>query len=123
MRFSLFITHFITRFWRKIKGPEQGGPFICGIYLRSTVSVSWTARPPLRLLAGKAVFYWQFSYVHCQNINALSRDVLIELVDHIEVCENGNSKVRFKFADEPKRIVACIKVSTDTPGQAAGLSA
>lgn len=75
------------------------------------------------MLAGKAVFYWQFSYVHYQNINALSRDVLIELVDHIEVCENGNSKVRFKFADEPKRIVACIKVSTDTPGQAAGLSA
>ena len=122
MRFSLFITHFITRFWRKIKAPSKGAFYLWNISAQYSVN-ELDCSPPLRMLAGKAVFYWQFSYVHYQNINALSRDVLIELVDHIEVCENGNSKVRFKFADEPKRIVACIKVSTDTPGQAAGLSA
>ncbi|MEY8281583.1 hypothetical protein AAK917_10015, partial [Oscillospiraceae bacterium 52-8] len=35
MRFPLFLAHFITRFWRKIKGPEQGGllsvEYICAV--------------------------------------------------------------------------------------------
>lgn len=63
------------------------------------------------------------AFMRYQNIDALSRDILIELVDQITVYENGNIKVRFKFADELRRIAEYIKINTDTPGQAAGKSA
>ena len=63
------------------------------------------------------------AFMQYQNIDALSRDILIELVDHIKVYENGNIKVRFKFADELRRIAEYIKINTDSPGQAAGKSA
>ncbi|WP_133968174.1 recombinase family protein [Eubacterium limosum] len=63
------------------------------------------------------------AFMQYQNIDALSRDILIELVDHIKVYENGNIKVRFKFADELRRITEYIKINTDSPGQAAGKSA
>ena len=39
-----------------------------------------------------------------QNIDQLSRELLVELIDHIKVYENGNISVRFKFADEFRRI-------------------
>lgn len=58
-----------------------------------------------------------------QNIDALSRDIFIELIDQITVCENGNVKVRFKFADELRRIAEYFKINTEPPGQAAGKSA
>ena len=35
-----------------------------------------------------------------QNIDKLTRDILVELVDHTKVYEDGNISVRFKFADE-----------------------
>ena len=60
------------------------------------------------------------AFMQYQNITALSRDILIQLVDHIKVYENGNIKVRFKFADELRRIAEYIKINTDSPGQAAG---
>lgn len=63
------------------------------------------------------------AFMKYQNIDALSRDILIELVDHIKVYENGNIKVRFKFADELRRIAEYIKINTDKPSQAAGKSA
>ena len=47
-----------------------------------------------------------------QNIDALSRELLIELVDHIKVYENGNISVKFKFADQPRRIAEYIDVNT-----------
>lgn len=47
-----------------------------------------------------------------QNIEALSRELLIELVDHIRVYENGNISVRFKFADQLRRIAEYIEVNT-----------
>lgn len=37
--------------------------------------------------------------------------------------ENSNIKVRFKFADELRRIAEYIQINTDKPGQAAGKSA
>lgn len=63
------------------------------------------------------------AFMQHQNIHALSRDILIELVDHIKVYENGNISVRFKFSDELRRIAEYIKINTDSPGQAAGKSA
>lgn len=63
------------------------------------------------------------AFMQYQNITALSRDILIQLVDHIKVYDNGNIKVRFKFADELRRIAEYIQINTDKPGQAAGKSA
>ena len=47
-----------------------------------------------------------------QNIDALSRELLIELVDYIKVYENGNISVKFKFADQLRRIAEYIDVNT-----------
>lgn len=45
------------------------------------------------------------------NIEKLTRDVLIELVDHIKVYEGGNISIVFKFADELRRIQEFIEVN------------
>lgn len=47
-----------------------------------------------------------------ENINKLTRDILIELVDTIKVYENGNISVRFKFANEYRRVAEYIEVNT-----------
>jgi len=47
-----------------------------------------------------------------ENIDKLTREVLIELVDHIKVHENGNISVKFKFADELRRIMEYIEINT-----------
>ncbi len=47
-----------------------------------------------------------------ENIDALTRDVLIDLVDHIKVHENGNINVRLKFSNEYRRIAEYIKINT-----------
>lgn len=39
-----------------------------------------------------------------QTIEKLTRDVLIQLVDHIKVCEGGRISIVFRFADELRRI-------------------
>ena len=39
-----------------------------------------------------------------QNIDKLTRDVLIELVDHIKVYEGGSISIVFRFADELRRV-------------------
>lgn len=46
------------------------------------------------------------------NITDLSRDILIELVDHIKVYEGGNISIIFRFADEIYRVQESIEVST-----------
>lgn len=43
-----------------------------------------------------------------ENIDRLTREVLIELVDHIKVHENGNIIIKFKFADQLRRIMEYI---------------
>lgn len=55
-------------------------------------------------------FLTAFQQYH--NINKLTREVLIELVDSIRVHENGNISVRFKFADELRRISEFIEINT-----------
>lgn len=46
------------------------------------------------------------------NIEKLTRDVLIELVDHIRVYEGGNISIVFRFADELRRIQEFIEVNS-----------
>ena len=46
-----------------------------------------------------------------ENIDKLTREVLIELVDHIKVHENGSISVKFNFADELHRIIHSEAVS------------
>ncbi|MFT4008003.1 MAG: recombinase family protein, partial [Lacrimispora sp.] len=43
-----------------------------------------------------------------ENIDKLTREILIELVDHIKVHENGNISIKFKFADQLRRIMEYI---------------
>lgn len=47
-----------------------------------------------------------------ENIDKLTREVLVELVDHIKIHENGNISVKFKFADELRRIMEYIEINT-----------
>ena len=53
------------------------------------------------------------AFMKYQNIECLTRDILVELVDHIKVYENGNISVRFKFADELRKIVEYIELNTE----------
>ena len=46
------------------------------------------------------------------------RGFLVELIDHIKVYENGNISVRFKFADEFRRIAEYIEINTTKPAVA-----
>ena len=46
-----------------------------------------------------------------QNIETLNREILIELVDYIKVYENGNISVKFKFADELRKIAEYIEIN------------
>ena len=52
------------------------------------------------------------AFMKYQNISALTREILIELVDHIKVYENGNISVKFNFADELRRIAEYIQFNT-----------
>ncbi|MBU5432911.1 recombinase family protein [Intestinimonas sp. MSJ-38] len=47
-----------------------------------------------------------------QNIEKLTRDILIELVDHIKVYEGGSISIAFRFADELRRIREFIELNT-----------
>ena len=57
------------------------------------------------------------AFMKYQNIECLTRDILVELVDHIKVYENGNISVRFKFADELRKIVEYIELTTEPRAQ------
>ena len=52
------------------------------------------------------------AFMKYQNIETLNREILIELVDHIKVYENGNISVKFKFSDELRRIAEYIEINT-----------
>lgn len=52
------------------------------------------------------------AFMKHQNISTLTREILIELVDHIKVYENGNISVKFKFADELRKIAEYIHLNT-----------
>ena len=55
-----------------------------------------------------------------ENIDNLSREILIELIDHIKVYEDGNISVRFKFADELRKIAEYIEINTTEDTAVAG---
>ena len=52
------------------------------------------------------------AFMKYQNISTLTREILIELVDHIKVYDNGNISVKFKFADELRKIAEFIRLNT-----------
>ena len=52
-----------------------------------------------------------------QNIECLTRDILVELLNYIKVYENGNISVRFKFADELRKIVEYIELNAEPHAQ------
>ena len=56
------------------------------------------------------------AFAKYQNIEKLTREILIELADHIKVYENGNISVHFKFADEFHRIAEYIEINTAEAG-------
>jgi len=60
------------------------------------------------------------AFMKYQNIDKLSREILIELVDYIKVYENGNISVKFKFADELRRIAEYIEINTTEDPAVAG---
>ncbi|RDY29925.1 recombinase family protein [Lachnotalea glycerini] len=47
-----------------------------------------------------------------ENVDKLTREILVELVDHIKVHENGNISVKFKFADELRRVMEYLEINT-----------
>jgi DNA invertase Pin-like site-specific DNA recombinase len=47
-----------------------------------------------------------------ENIDKLTREVLIGLVELIKVHENGNISVKFKFADQLRKIMEYIEINT-----------
>jgi len=47
-----------------------------------------------------------------ENIDKLTREILIDLVDHIKIYEGGDISVRFKFADEYRRVAEYIEANT-----------
>lgn len=53
-------------------------------------------------------------YKKLENIDKLTREVLVELVDHIKVHDNGNISVKFKFADELSQIIEYIEINTQS---------
>ncbi len=60
------------------------------------------------------------AFMKYQNIEMLNREILIELVDHIKVYENGNIKIKFKFADELRKIAEYIEINTSEIPAVAG---
>ena len=60
------------------------------------------------------------AFMKYQNIETLNREILIELVDHIKVYENGNISVKFKFVDELRRIAEYIEINTTESSAVAG---
>ena len=58
------------------------------------------------------------AFMKYQNIDRLTRDILVELVDHIKIYENGNISVKFKFADELRKIAEYIEINTKTTAEA-----
>ncbi len=54
------------------------------------------------------------AYRKYENIDKLTRDILIELVDHIKVFENGSISVKLKHSDEIRRIQEYTEIDTQS---------
>lgn len=51
------------------------------------------------------------SFSKYENIDKLTREILIELVDHIKIYEGGDISIKFKFADEYRRVAEYIEAN------------
>ena len=60
------------------------------------------------------------AFMKYQNIETLNREILVELVDYIKVYENGNISVKFKFADELRKISEYIEINITEDTAVAG---
>ena len=60
------------------------------------------------------------AFLKYQNIDKLTREILGELIDHIKVYEGGNISVKFKYADEFRRIAEYIELNSPMVTGAAG---
>lgn len=60
------------------------------------------------------------AFLKYQNIEKLTREILGELIDHIKVYEGGNISVKFKYADEFRRIAEYIELNSTMVTGAAG---
>ncbi len=60
------------------------------------------------------------AFLKYRNIDKLTREILGELIDHIKVYEGGNISVKFKYADEFRRIAEYIKLNSPMVTGAAG---
>ena len=58
------------------------------------------------------------AFAKYQNIEKLIREILIDLVDHIKIYENGNISVHFKFAYELRKITEYIEINTTDTAEA-----
>lgn len=56
------------------------------------------------------------AFLKYQNIEKLTRDILIELIDHIKVYEGGKISVKFKYADEFRRMAEYIELNSQLAG-------
>lgn len=52
------------------------------------------------------------AFLKYQNIDKLTRDILIALIDHIKVYEGGNISVKFKYADDFRRMDKYIELNS-----------
>lgn len=60
------------------------------------------------------------AFLKYRNIDKLTREILGELIDHIKVYEGGNISVKFKYADEFRRIAEYIELNSPMVAGAAG---
>ena len=60
------------------------------------------------------------AFLKYQNIDKLTREILAELIDHIKVYEGGNISVKFKYADEFRRMAEYIELNTPVVQGVAG---
>jgi len=51
------------------------------------------------------------SFRKYENIDKLTREILIELVDSIKIYEGGDISIKFKFADEYRRVAEYIEIN------------
>ena len=60
------------------------------------------------------------AFLKYQNIDKLTREILAELIDHIKVYEGGNISVKFKYADEFRRMAEYLELNAPMVQEAAG---
>ena len=60
------------------------------------------------------------AFLKYQNIDKLTREILAKLIDYIKVYEGGNISVKFKYADEFRRMAEYIELNAPMVQEAAG---